>query len=111
MELCEADLKMMTINKAQGEKMAVKIMGDVLMGYKEIDRFKLVHRDLKPANILCKKGVFKLADFGFAKDMQANQNDMLESHVGTPFYMAPQILQKDAYTKKCDIWSLGIIFY
>ncbi len=36
---------------------------------------------------------------------------MLTSIVGTPVYMAPQILQRKPYTVKCDIWSLGIIFY
>ena len=36
---------------------------------------------------------------------------MLESIVGTPLYMAPQILEKKIYSTKCDIWSLGLIFY
>jgi len=36
---------------------------------------------------------------------------MLKSHVGTPYYMAPQILERKSYTKKCDVWSLGVIFY
>lgn len=36
---------------------------------------------------------------------------MLKSCVGSPIYMAPQILERSAYTTKCDIWSIGVIFY
>jgi serine/threonine protein kinase len=69
-----------------------------------------VHRDLKPANILVSKGTYKIADFGLAKYLQ-DESQLLKTRVGTPFYMAPQILKNERYTSKCDIWSLGIIFY
>ena len=36
---------------------------------------------------------------------------MLSSYVGTPLYMSPQLLNKEKYTNKSDIWSLGVIFY
>lgn len=76
----------------------------------------VIHRDLKPANILVKANgskndSFKLADFGFAKFVSGFEKNMLESIVGTPLYMAPQILEKVPYTTKCDIWSIGLIFY
>ncbi len=69
-----------------------------------------MHRDLKPANILVRRGVAKLADFGMAKYV-ANEGFLLRSHVGTPYYMAPQLLQRIEYSRKCDIWSMGVIFY
>lgn len=72
----------------------------------------IIHRDLKPANILVNsKGEFKLADFGFAKYVDHFDSKLLHSIVGTPLYMAPQILKKTKYTTKCDIWSIGFIYY
>ena len=56
-------------------------------------KLSVVHRDIKPANILYNKGVYKIADFGMAKYLEeCGQDSMLKSHVGTPYYMAPQIL-------------------
>jgi serine/threonine-protein kinase ULK/ATG1 len=83
---------MMCANKAQGVRKAIEIMQQVVKGCKEMVRLNIVHRDLKPANILCNKGMYKLADFGMAKYLESCGDNMLKSHVGTPYYMAPQIL-------------------
>lgn len=69
----------------------------------------VIHRDLKPENILLRDDVLKIADFGFAK--HSENNSFLRTIVGTPAYMAPQILNEEKYTYKCDIWSLGVITY
>ena len=70
----------------------------------------IAHRDIKLANILLKKDYkIKLADFGFAKTY--SDNLLMETYCGTPITMAPEILQKRPYDKKCDIWSLGIILF
>lgn len=50
----------------------------------------IIHRDLKPENILIKDDILKIADFGFAK--HSENNTFLQTIVGTPAYMAPQIL-------------------
>jgi serine/threonine protein kinase len=71
---------------------------------------KIIHRDLKPANILIHHGVYKICDFGFAKYVD-NVADILKSCVGSPLYMAPQILEKQRYSYKCDVWSFGIIYF
>lgn len=55
-------------------------------------------------------GKLKLADFGFAKSV-INRNQLQKSMVGTPLYMAPQVLKHEKYTSKCDIWAVGVIFY
>lgn len=71
---------------------------------------KIIHRDLKPANVLISNGVYKLCDFGFAKYVDSAQ-ELLKSCVGSPLYMAPQILERVKYTYKCDVWSFGVIFF
>ena len=86
-------------------------MRQLLSGFGELVREKIIHRDLKPANILISDGVYKIGDFGFAKYVDNFGSQMLKSCVGSPIYMAPQILERTQYTTKCDIWSLGIIFY
>lgn len=71
----------------------------------------IIHRDLKPANILIsKEDVFKITDFGFAR-MVEKTDYLMTSLVGTPLYMSPQILKRQMYTSKCDVWSIGLIFY
>lgn len=56
------------------------------------------------------KGKYKIGDFGLAKKNK-HMNMKNSSLVGTPLYMSPEILKSQSYTSKCDIWSLGIIFY
>ncbi len=72
----------------------------------------IVHRDLKPENILFEnKSDFsdiKIIDFGLSRKIQ-NEDD-LHSIVGSPFYVAPEVLEGN-YDEKCDIWSIGIISY
>lgn len=55
-------------------------------------------------------GQYKICDFGFSKYVD-NVFDPLKSCVGSPIYMAPQILEKQKYSYKCDIWSLGVIYF
>lgn len=49
----------------------------------------IIHRDLKPANILIDDGVYKISDFGFARNLSSFSEELMESLVGTPLYMAP----------------------
>jgi len=74
---------------------------------------RVIHRDLKPHNILLDdQGRGKLADFGIAslRDPDATQTGTQLSMVnGTPFYMAPEILQSGQITPKCDVYSLAIV--
>lgn len=71
---------------------------------------KIVHRDIKLANILLTKDfTIKLSDFGFAKNTHSEV--LMETYCGTPMNMAPEILLRQQYSLKCDIWSLGVVTY
>lgn len=78
-------------------------------GFEVLFEEKILHRDLKPSNILFHNGVVKIADFGFCKEMM--ENDMAQTMVGSPIYMAPEILKGSVYDHRADIWSLGVILY
>ena len=70
----------------------------------------VVHRDIKPENIMMtKQGELKLIDFGLSQRQNKKQNDV-NSIAGTPYYMAPEVLE-GRFDSKSDIWSLGVIFY
>ena len=68
----------------------------------------MIHRDIKADNILLnEKGQAKLADFGVSAKLLSTYGSK-ESVIGTPFWMSPEILSKNKYTNKTDIWSVGI---
>ena len=69
-----------------------------------------MHRDIKPDNILLHNGNIKIADFGFCKPLE-NKNDMVQTMLGSPIYMAPEVIKGEVYTNKADIWSLGVVLY
>lgn len=72
----------------------------------------VVHRDLKPENILlatkASSSPIKLADFGLATYIKPGQN--LHGLVGSPFYIAPEVLA-GGYNQAADVWSAGVILY
>ncbi|XP_052463411.1 calcium/calmodulin-dependent protein kinase type II subunit delta isoform X1 [Carassius gibelio] len=74
----------------------------------------VVHRDLKPENLLlaskCKNAAVKLADFGLAIEVQGEQQAWF-GFAGTPGYLSPEVLRKEAYGKPVDIWACGVILY
>lgn len=115
-EFCnQKDLKYyLSKRKILKEDKAVEFLKQIVLAFKELCSRKVIHRDLKPANIFMHNGVCKIGDFGFAKTLDfsvTDYNNQMVSVVGTPLYMSPQLLDKQKYTTKSDIWSLGIIFY
>jgi calcium-dependent protein kinase len=102
-------------DKYFNEKVAAHVMRQLLSCVHFCHLSSIIHRDLKPENILieseeeCKKEFFtiKVIDFGTS---EIKKNSMLNKRIGTPFYIAPEVLG-NSYNEKCDLWSCGVILY
>ena len=98
-------------NKLIDNNVLYYIILDICSGLKEIHNKKIIHRDLKPNNIFISKDYkIKIGDFGISKILK--DSDYTNSnYIGTLGYMAPELLSKEKYNNKADIWSLGCIIY
>ena len=71
----------------------------------------ILHRDLKPGNIfLAKDGTIKIGDFGIAVQLNST-GSFAKTCIGTPTYMAPEVIREEPYSKPADVWSLGCVLY
>ena len=95
------------------EKDAAEIMQKILSAVQHLHEHKICHRDLKPENFLFKNenenAEIKIIDFGLSKKFSKHEQDMT-TIVGTPFYVAPEVLS-GKYDKEWDVWSWGVILF
>jgi serine/threonine protein kinase len=137
MEYCNSGtlLNYLKQKKILTEEEALYFFKQIISGYKYVKENNIVHRDLKLENIMlhkpnglkpnglkperqderkCNKESIrlqvKIVDFGLAKII-GKETEVMESILGSPIYMAPELINRKRYTSKVDIWSLGIILY
>lgn len=88
---------------------------EILLAILFLHENKVLYRDLKPENVLLTHdGHCVLADFGLSKDFFKEGSDVdlrADSFVGSPFYVAPDVLRKTEYTDAVDFWSFGVLLF
>ena len=86
-------------------------ISELILALEFLHNNNIIYRDIKPENILIDKtGHIKLIDFGLSKIYKDN-NDKMFTICGTPFYLAPEIIEKKGYNNSVDWWSLGSLMY
>ena len=106
------DLQTQSIGAYNQQKVA-KYARQILLALNHCHNQGVVHRDLKLDNIMFADPsgeTLKIVDFGFAKIFPPKTKESDEV-LGTPLYMAPEVVSGKEYDAKCDIWSCGIIIY
>ncbi|KAK4266140.1 hypothetical protein QN277_027106 [Acacia crassicarpa] len=94
------------------ESDASRIMRQLMQAVSHCHRLGVAHRDIKPENILFTGqhgGRLKLADFGSAEIFK--EGELIRGVVGTPYYVAPEVVAGREYNEKVDVWSSGVILY
>ncbi|XP_039085886.1 mitogen-activated protein kinase kinase kinase 19 isoform X4 [Hyaena hyaena] len=95
------------------EMVFCKYTRQILQGVAYLHENCVVHRDIKGNNVmLMPTGIIKLIDFGCAKrlawaGLNGTHSDMLKSMHGTPYWMAPEVINESGYGRKSDVWSIG----
>jgi hypothetical protein len=86
------------------------VLHDVLSGLRVIhEQHRIIHRDIKAANLLLTSaGSIKVSDFGVATKFDPGPDAKTSAIVGTPYWMAPEVIQGASYDYKADVWSLGM---
>ncbi|XP_044255729.1 serine/threonine-protein kinase 33-like isoform X2 [Tribolium madens] len=121
-ERCHVDFaKIYNERKPFAEKIARKIISELVDAVAYLHKYEIVHRDLKMENILLGENpldptdeyYIKLTDFGLSSIVKSGKGieSMLHEFCGTIYYMAPEMITFRSYSQMCDMWSVGVILY
>jgi hypothetical protein len=116
MELCErGDLagrikKCQRMRRRVDERTIWANMVEMAEGIAHLHSKNIYHRDMKPANVfLAADGTAKLGDLNVSKLTKGD--DLMQTKIGTPYYMAPEVWDGRKYDGACDVWSIGTVVY
>ncbi|XP_030071042.1 serine/threonine-protein kinase D1 [Microcaecilia unicolor] len=116
MEKLHGDMLEVILSSEKGrlpERITKFIVTQILIALRHLHFKNIVHCDLKPENVLLASAdpfpQVKLCDFGFARII--GEKSFRRSVVGTPAYLAPEVLQNKGYNRSLDMWSVGVIIY
>ncbi|XP_061384456.1 serine/threonine-protein kinase D1 isoform X3 [Danaus plexippus] len=116
MEKLKGDMLEMILSHEKGrltERITKFLVAQILVALKHLHEKNIVHCDLKPENVLLSSHEtfpqVKLCDFGFARII--GEKSFRRSVVGTPAYLAPEVLRNKGYNRSLDMWSVGVIVY
>jgi NIMA (never in mitosis gene a)-related kinase len=99
------------INKPFEEEILINWLIQICLALKYLHNNNIIHRDIKPSNImLTKNNIIKIGDFGISKALSKSCKKA-KTFIGTPPYMAPEVINSEKYDYPADIWSLGITFF
>uniref|UniRef100_A0A8D0CF80 protein kinase C n=1 Tax=Salvator merianae TaxID=96440 RepID=A0A8D0CF80_SALMN len=116
MEKLHGDMLEMILSSEKGrlpERLTKFLITQILVALRHLHFKNIVHCDLKPENVLLASAEpfpqVKLCDFGFARII--GEKSFRRSVVGTPAYLAPEVLLNQGYNRSLDMWSVGVIMY
>lgn len=107
-ELFDSQESFVKNSKGYTERDAAKIVIKCLEALQHCHALGITHRDMKPENIMYGKDhEVRLVDFGLSKECKSAMN----TYAGTPYFMAPELVDNKEYGHKIDVWSLGCVLY
>ncbi|XP_025106047.1 serine/threonine-protein kinase D1-like isoform X2 [Pomacea canaliculata] len=116
MEKLKGDMLEMILSSPKGrlsERVTRYLIYQILIALRHLHSKSIVHCDLKPENVLLSSETafpqVKLCDFGFARII--GEKSFRRSVVGTPAYLAPEVLKRKGYNRSLDMWSVGVVVY